>query len=102
MAELPLTGIRVLELGYGIAFGRHERKAIGMAIIDVSMNIPGNSGPAADEEFVLMHCDALESSGFVEHIKLPHYVPFQSTLDRVRFRRLAQLASTGAGRGEKA
>jgi alpha-D-ribose 1-methylphosphonate 5-triphosphate synthase subunit PhnI len=38
-----------------------------MSIIDASMNIPGNSGPAADEEFVLSHCDALESSGFVEH-----------------------------------
>ena len=86
-------------LGYGVSFGRHERKAIGMAIIDVSMNIPGNSGPAADEEFVLMHCDALESSGFVEHIKLPHYVTFQSTLDRVRFRRLAQLGSGRATPG---
>jgi alpha-D-ribose 1-methylphosphonate 5-triphosphate synthase subunit PhnI len=85
-------------LGYGVSFGRHERKAIGMAIIDVSMNIPGNSGPAADEEFVLMHCDALESSGFVEHIKLPHYVTFQSTLDRVRFRRLAQLNAEGGSR----
>ena len=54
---------------------------------------PRQRGPAADEEFVLMHCDALESSGFVEHIKLPHYVTFQSTLDRVRFRRLAQLSA---------
>ncbi len=84
------------DLGYGVSFGRHERKAIGMAIIDVSMNIVGNSGPAADEEFVLMHCDALESSGFVEHIKLPHYVTFQSALDRVRFRRLAQLSTAPA------
>jgi alpha-D-ribose 1-methylphosphonate 5-triphosphate synthase subunit PhnI len=83
------------DLGYGVSFGRHERKAIAMGIIDISMNIPGNGGPAADEEFVLLHCDALESSGFVEHIKLPHYVTFQSALDRVRFRRLSQLASTG-------
>lgn len=81
------------DLGYGLAFGRNERKAIAMSIIDASMNIPGNSGPAADEEFVLSHCDALESSGFVEHLKLPHYVTFQSALDRVRFRRLAQLSA---------
>jgi alpha-D-ribose 1-methylphosphonate 5-triphosphate synthase subunit PhnI len=75
-----------------MAFGQHERKAIAMGIIDLSMSIPGNTGPAADEEFVLQHCDALESSGFVEHLKMPHYVTFQSALDRVRFRRLAQLA----------
>jgi alpha-D-ribose 1-methylphosphonate 5-triphosphate synthase subunit PhnI len=87
------------DVGYGVAFGRHERKAIAMAIIDTSMNIAGNSGPAADEEFVLLHCDALESSGFVEHIKLPHYVTFQSSLDRVRFRRLAQLANAERGTG---
>ena len=87
------------DLGYGIAFGRHERKAIAMSIIDASMNIPGGTGPATDEEFVLSHCDALESSGFVEHLKLPHYVTFQSALDRVRFRRLAQLAGSTAGRG---
>lgn len=80
------------DLGYGMAFGQHERKAIAMGIIDLSMSIPGNTGPAADEEFVLQHCDALESSGFVEHLKMPHYVTFQSALDRVRFRRLAQLA----------
>ncbi len=87
------------DLGYGIAFGRHERKAIAMSIIDASMNIPGGSGPATDEEFVLSHCDALESSGFVEHLKLPHYVTFQSALDRVRFRRLAQLVGTTADNG---
>jgi len=87
------------DLGYGLAFGRNERKAIAMSIIDASMNIEGNSGAAADEEFVLSHCDSLESSGFVEHLKLPHYVTFQSALDRVRFRRLAQLAGAAAGPG---
>lgn len=79
------------DLGYGAVFGQHERKAIAMAVLDMSMNIPGNVGPAADEEFVLQHCDAMESSGFVEHLKMPHYVTFQSALDRVRFQRLAAL-----------
>jgi alpha-D-ribose 1-methylphosphonate 5-triphosphate synthase subunit PhnI len=87
------------DLGYGCAFGQHERKAIAMGIIDLSMNLEGNSGPAADEEFVLQHCDALESSGFVEHLKMPHYVTFQSALDRVRFRRLAQLSRRGGDEG---
>jgi alpha-D-ribose 1-methylphosphonate 5-triphosphate synthase subunit PhnI len=40
--------------------------------------------PAQDEEFVLAHADSLESSGFVQHLKLPHYVDFQSELELVR------------------
>jgi alpha-D-ribose 1-methylphosphonate 5-triphosphate synthase subunit PhnI len=86
------------DFGYGAVFGGNERKAIAMAILDTSLSIPGNTGPAADEEFVLQHCDPLESSGFVEHLKLPHYVTFQSQLDRLRYARLAKLAGTaGAG-----
>ena len=84
------------DVGYGAVFGRNERKAIAMAILDTSLSIPGNTGPAADEEFVLQHCDPLESSGFVEHLKLPHYVTFQSQLDRLRHSRLAKLAGIRA------
>ncbi len=40
--------------------------------------------PAQDEEFVLSHCDNVRSTGFLEHIKLPHYVDFQSELELVR------------------
>ena len=39
------------------------------------------SAPAQDEEFVLYHCDNVEASGFVQHLKLPHYVDFQSELE---------------------
>jgi len=87
--------------GYGIAFGRHERRAIAMGILDLNLNAPNNHGPAASEEFVLSHCDGVAASGLVEHLKLPHYVGFQSTLDRVRFRRLHALVkqSTAAGGG---
>jgi alpha-D-ribose 1-methylphosphonate 5-triphosphate synthase subunit PhnI len=42
------------------------------------------TAPAQDEEFVLYHCDNVEASGFVQHLKLPHYVDFQSELDIVR------------------
>ncbi len=83
------------DFGYGVVFGQNERKAIAMSILDLALSIPGNEGPAADEEFVLQHCDALESSGFVEHLKLPHYVTFQSQLDRLRYGRLAKLAAAG-------
>ena len=37
--------------------------------------------PAQDEEFVLAHCDNIQATGFVEHIKLPHYVDFQCELE---------------------
>ncbi len=41
-------------------------------------------GPAQDREFVMEHSDNVQSTGFVEHIKLPHYVDFQGELDLVR------------------
>jgi alpha-D-ribose 1-methylphosphonate 5-triphosphate synthase subunit PhnI len=40
-------------------------------------------------EFVMSHSDSLESSGFVQHLKLPHYVDFQSELELVRKMRKA-------------
>ncbi|MGB1829144.1 MAG: carbon-phosphorus lyase complex subunit PhnI, partial [Paracoccaceae bacterium] len=47
--------------------------------------------PAQDEEFVLYHCDNIQATGFLEHIKLPHYVDFQSELELIRkLRREAQ------------
>jgi alpha-D-ribose 1-methylphosphonate 5-triphosphate synthase subunit PhnI len=35
-------------------------------------------------EFVLYHSDNVEASGFVQHLKLPHYVDFQSELNLIR------------------
>ena len=69
--------------GYGLIFGRNENKAIAMSIADASLETIGNT-PSQDEEFVLTHGDCLEMSGFISHLKLPHYVTFQSKLDRVR------------------
>lgn len=79
----------VMSMGYGLVFGRNERKAIAMAILDAAIRIgnereEGPAGPAEDEEFVLYHTDGIEATGFVEHLKLPHYVTFQSSLDRLR------------------
>ncbi len=73
-------------LGYGLVAGRDERKAIAMAIIDASLRYakPSDNQPVANQEFVLTHVDSIESSGFVEHLKLPHYVTFQSGLQRSR------------------
>lgn len=69
--------------GYGCVMGRNETKAIAMSIADASLNVPGGA-PSQDEEFVLTHGDCLEMQGFISHLKLPHYVTFQSKLDRVR------------------
>jgi alpha-D-ribose 1-methylphosphonate 5-triphosphate synthase subunit PhnI len=33
---------------------------------------------------VLYHSDNVEASGFVQHLKLPHYVDFQSELELLR------------------
>jgi alpha-D-ribose 1-methylphosphonate 5-triphosphate synthase subunit PhnI len=74
--------------GYGLAFGGAERKSMAMALVDRSLRARelGEDvvAPGQDEEFVLSHADSLEASGFVQHLKLPHYVDFQSELELVR------------------
>ena len=74
--------------GYGLCFGQSERKAMSMALVDRSLRA-GELGeeriaPAQDEEFVLSHSDNVQATGFVEHLKLPHYVDFQSELVMLR------------------
>ena len=72
------------EIGYGICFGQNETKAIAMSILDHGLENGTKEYPTRDEEFVLLHVDSLESSGFISHLKLPHYVTFQSKLDSIR------------------
>ena len=74
--------------GYGLAFGRSERKAMSMSMVDRALRA-GEFGerivaPAQDEEFVISHSDNVQAAGFVEHLKLPHYVDFQAELGLVR------------------
>lgn len=71
-------------IGYGLCFGQNETKAICMGILDRAMRIPGNNAPANDQEFVLYHTEGVESLGFTNHLKLPHYVTFQSGLSNLR------------------
>lgn len=74
-----------LTLGYGLCFGHNEVKAIAMGILDrTTRSKSPEKSPAEDEEFVIYHSDGIEASGFMAHWKLPHYVTFQSTLDRLR------------------
>ncbi len=74
--------------GYGLAFGQSERKARAMALVDRALRCrelgEEPTSPAQDEEFVLSHADSVEAAGFVGHLKLPHYVDFQSELSLLR------------------
>lgn len=83
--------------GYGLAFGHSERKAIAMSLVDRALRADelGESveSPAQMQEFVLSHSDSLEASGFVQHLKLPHYVDFQAELELVRRMRTTADAS---------
>ncbi len=84
--------------GYGLAFGQSERKTLSMALVDRALQAEKYDeeriSPAQQEEFVLSHCDNVEASGFVSHLKLPHYVDFQAELELLR--RLRKENSTAA------
>ncbi|WP_354685776.1 carbon-phosphorus lyase complex subunit PhnI [Cupriavidus necator] len=83
--------------GYGLAFGYNERKAMSMALVDRAMRAEelgeAADAPANDIEFMLYHSDNVEASGFVQHLKLPHYVDFQTNLELLRRLRAEQEAS---------
>lgn len=85
--------------GYGLTFGHGERKAMSMALVDRALRAQElgeeRLGPAQDEEFVLSHSDNVQATGFVEHLKLPHYVDFQSELEMVRRMRAEAEAAAG-------
>jgi alpha-D-ribose 1-methylphosphonate 5-triphosphate synthase subunit PhnI len=91
--------------GYGLTFGHAERKAMGMALVDRAMRHDEfgeeATAPAQNVEFMLYHSDNIEGTGFVEHLKLPHYVDFQSELETIRRMRReaeANLATPAAQR----
>jgi alpha-D-ribose 1-methylphosphonate 5-triphosphate synthase subunit PhnI len=75
-------------IGFGSTFGLLERRSIAAAMLDANCaRADGSAGapaPSEDQEFLSVVLDGQESSGFVEHLKLPHHVTFASDLDRVR------------------
>ena len=90
--------------GYGLVFGQCERKAMAMALVDRAMRAEelgeDVTAPAQNVEFVVYHADNIEATGFVEHLKLPHYVDFQSELENVR--RMRRQAARQVERAEAA
>lgn len=101
IAHIPVTEVQMVNQfkgskeippqftrGYGLTLGYNERKAISMALVDRALRA-GELGeeitaPAQDEEFVLYHSDNVEAQGFVQHLKLPHYIDFQAELNLIR------------------
>ena len=85
--------------GYGLVFGQAERKAMAMSLCDRALRARefGEDvvAPAQDEEFVIAHADNVQATGFVEHLKLPHYVDFQAELDLIRRMRAEHEAAEG-------
>ena len=83
--------------GYGLVFGQSERKAMAMSLVDRALRADEfgeeRVAPAQDEEFVIAHSDNVQATGFVEHLKLPHYVDFQAELDLVRRMRAEHAAA---------
>ena len=92
--------------GYGLTFGNNERKAMSMALVDRALRSEelGEAlrGPAQMEEFVLEHSDNVAASGFVQHLKLPHYVDFQAELAMLRSMRRDRKNSTEGEGGHDA
>jgi alpha-D-ribose 1-methylphosphonate 5-triphosphate synthase subunit PhnI len=93
--------------GYGLTFGYNERKAMAMGLMDRSLRceeLGEEAGaPAQMAEFVLYHSDNVEASGFLQHLKLPHYVDFQAELNLVRAlrRQTAQAADAAKNASEE-
>jgi alpha-D-ribose 1-methylphosphonate 5-triphosphate synthase subunit PhnI len=55
-----------------------------MANLDIACHRDGGgtAGTYELEQSILMTTDGLDASGFLEHLKLPHYVTFRSMIDR--------------------
>jgi alpha-D-ribose 1-methylphosphonate 5-triphosphate synthase subunit PhnI len=86
------------DVGYGLCFGHNEKKAIAMANLDIACHRDrrGNGDGTAGSELeqsILMTTDGLDASGFLEHLKLPHYVTFRSMIDRKMAMRSAASAN---------
>jgi alpha-D-ribose 1-methylphosphonate 5-triphosphate synthase subunit PhnI len=81
------------DVGFGLCFGHNERKAIAMANLDIACH--RDDSKSALEQSILMTTDGLDSAGFLEHLKLPHYVTFRSMMERKVAVRRASLTPRG-------
>ncbi|MFN3258586.1 MAG: carbon-phosphorus lyase complex subunit PhnI [Ilumatobacter sp.] len=68
------------DVGYGMCLGHNEKKAIAMANLDIACH--RDAGRSQLEQSLLLTTDGLDATGFLEHLKLPHYVTFRSMVER--------------------
>lgn len=82
--EKQEDGSTKLTTGFGLCFGFNETKAISMSILDTSLynssHTIGEGSIVSNFEMIVQHIDGIESMGFTNHYKLPHYVTFQADL----------------------
>ena len=88
------------DVGYGACLGHNERKAIAMANLDIACH--RDAGRTQLEQSILLTTDGLDASGFLEHLKLPHYVTFRSMMDRKMAVRAAAGGPDDAAEAEEA
>lgn len=82
--------------GYGLALGHNERKAISMAALDSAAHRIRGTGLGDEmEQSIMLTLDGLAANGFLEHLKMPHYVTFRSMMERAE---AAQAAGAHAER----
>lgn len=82
-AEVITKGKTGYALGFTATMGWNETKLIAGATLDMEMSQTA-SHPALTEDFVMYHTEPIESHGFCNHFKLPHYVTFSSSMDNMR------------------
>lgn len=71
------------QVGFGMAVGHNERKAISACILDLAAHrYAGTPDGDTLQQVIMLTTDGLASNGFLEHLKLPHYVTFRSQVDR--------------------
>ncbi len=87
------------DVGYGLVAGHNERKAIAMANLDIAL--ARDRGRSSLEQSLLMTTDGLDASGFLEHLKLPHYVTFRSMVERKHAMRTERALRARKGRVER-
>ncbi len=82
--EKQYDGSVKLNTGFGFCFGFNETKAICMSILDLNLyavkHRENETHFASNCEMILHHIDGVDSMGFANHYKLPHYVTFQAIL----------------------
>lgn len=77
-------GQAALRVGYGASLGRLERRALSAALLDGVLGEDAAGHPTdvtLDAPTVAHGLDGQATSGFIDHLRLPHYASFASYLD---------------------